>query len=83
MKEGKPPVLGTPAATTRKKVLGMTFAPKSVYTSDPPETLADVRSAMSRRNDFDPAPEHYADQARTFEVLAALEALAVEGEVLA
>ena len=52
-------------------------------TDSPPETLADVRAAMSRRDDFDPAPEHYADQTRTFEVLAVLEALTVEGEVLA
>ena len=49
----------------------------------PPEALADVRSAMSRRDDFDPAPEHYADQTRIFEVIAALEALTIEGEVLA
>jgi hypothetical protein len=61
----------------------MTFAPKQVYRNDPPETLADVRAAMSRAADFDPAPEHYADQTRIFEVLAALEALTVEGEVLA
>ena len=61
----------------------MTFAPEPVYTSDPPETLADVRSAMSRRDDFDPTPEHYASEAHIFEVLAALEALTIEGEVLA
>ena len=61
----------------------MTFAPEPVYTSDPPETLADVRAAMSRRDDFDPTPEHYADQTRIFEVIAALEALTIEGEVLA
>ncbi len=61
----------------------MTFAPKPVYTSDPPETLADVREAMSRRGDFNPGPESYADQARIFEVLATLEALRIQGEVLA
>ena len=61
----------------------MTFAPKPVYTSDPAETLADVRAAMSRGGDHDPSPEHYASEAHIFEVLAVLEALAVEGEVLA
>ena len=48
-----------------------------------PELLASVRDAMSRRGDFDPSPEEYADEANYFEVLAVLEALTVEGEVLA
>lgn len=42
-----------------------------------------MRGAMSRRDDFEPRPESYADESRMFEVLAALEALEVEGEVLA
>jgi hypothetical protein len=48
-----------------------------------PELLASVRHAMSRRGDFDPSPEEYADEADYFEALVVLEALAVEGEVLA
>jgi hypothetical protein len=58
-------------------------APTPVYTNDPPSLLGDVRDAMSRRDDFDPSPEEYADEANYFEVLAVLEALAVEDEVLA
>jgi hypothetical protein len=45
--------------------------------------MADVRSAMSLRGDFDPSPEHDANEASAFEVLACLEAIEVEGEVLA
>lgn len=53
-------------------------------TKDEPETLADVRAAMSRGDNFDPSPEHYANESSTsFEVEVALEALSVEGEVLA
>ncbi len=61
----------------------MTTAPHKIIQDSPPETLADVRDAMSRRGDFDPDPEGYAREADVFEVLAALEALTVEGEVLA
>ncbi len=52
------------------------------YSRDEIETMADVRDAMSRRGDFDPSPERYTDLGN-FEVLAVLEALRVEGEVLA
>jgi hypothetical protein len=52
------------------------------YRKDEPDPMADVRTAMSRRGDFDPSPEHYANEASAFEVLAVLEALDVEGEVL-
>jgi hypothetical protein len=45
--------------------------------------MADVRDAMSRRGDFDPSPEDYASEASLLEVLAVLEALAIEDEVLA
>ncbi len=45
--------------------------------------LADVREAMSRCDGFAPAPEQYASESNFFEVLAAMEALTVEGEVLA
>lgn len=58
------------------------IAPKSVYTSDLVETLADVRDAVSRRGDFDSVPAHYANDTNIFEVLAALEALTIEDEVL-
>lgn len=59
-------------------------APQALfYRKDEPDPLADVRGAMSRRADFDPSPEHYANETRTFEVLAVLEALTVEDEVLA
>lgn len=53
------------------------------YRKDEPDPMADVRTAMSRRGDFDPSPEHYADEAGAFEVLTVLESLTVEGEVLA
>jgi len=53
------------------------------YRKGESEPMADVRSAMSRRGDFGPSPEQYADEAQYFEVLAVLEALTVEGEVLA
>lgn len=49
----------------------------------PAQTLADVREAMSQRDDFAPAPEQYASKPDFFEVLAVLEALTIEGEVLA
>ncbi len=52
-------------------------------TDSPPDPVADIRAAMSRRGDFDPSPEDYANESNFFEVLAALEALEVEGEVLA
>ena len=55
---------------------------KPFYKRDESETTADVREAMSRRGEFDPTPERYADLGN-FEVLAVLEALRVEGEVLA
>jgi hypothetical protein len=53
------------------------------YREDEPDPMADVRDAMSRRGDFDPSPEDYASEARLLEVLAVLEALAIEDEVLA
>ena len=52
------------------------------YREDEPDPMADVRDAMSRRGDFDPSPEDYANEASAFEVLAVLEAVEVEGEVL-
>jgi hypothetical protein len=55
----------------------------SLYKKDEPDPMADVRSAMSRRGDFDPSPEDYANETSPFEVLAVLEALKVEDEVLA
>ncbi len=64
----------------------MRSAPQQVYHEPPeprPETLADVRDAMNRRGDFDPDPADYVQESSLFEVLAALEALTVEGEVLA
>ena len=48
--------------------------------SDP---MADVRDAMNRRADFDPSPEHYASETNYFEILAVLEALTIDDEVLA
>jgi len=53
------------------------------YREDEPDPMADVRDAMSRRGDFDPSPEDYASETRLLEVLAVLEALAIEDEVLA
>jgi hypothetical protein len=61
----------------------MKFAPNPVYTNDLPSLLGDVRRAMSRRDDFDPSPERYVDEADYLKVLAMLEALTVEDEVLA
>jgi hypothetical protein len=55
---------------------------QSFYRKDEPDPMADVRDAMSRRGDFNPSPERYGDEAGAFEVLAALKALTVEGEVL-
>ena len=73
----------TDGPTTLKKGLVMTTAPHEIIQDSPPEALADVRDAMNRRGDFDPNPTDYADESDVFEVLAALEALTVEGEVLA
>jgi hypothetical protein len=53
------------------------------YSKNEPDPMADVRGAMSRCGDFAPSPERYADETNYFEVLAALEALAIEDEVLA
>ena len=53
------------------------------YKRDESETMTDLRDAMSRRGDFDPSPERYANDRGYFEVLIALEALTVEDEVLA
>lgn len=62
----------------------MDYAPQgSFYRKDEPDLMADVRSTTSRRGDFDPSPESYANDTNFFEVLAVLEALAVEDEVLA
>jgi hypothetical protein len=52
------------------------------YSKNGASLVADMRSTMSRRGDFDPSPEHYANEASAFEVLTVLEALVVEGEVL-
>jgi hypothetical protein len=66
--------------TRRKELM---YAPQDpFYDKDESETMADVRDAMSRRGDFNPSPERYGDEAGAFEVLAALKALTVEGEVL-
>ena len=56
---------------------------ESFYTELQTETLAEVRDAMNRRGGFDPDPADYAREADVFEVLAALEALTIEDEVLA
>jgi len=56
---------------------------ESFYIKDDGSPMADVRDAMSRRGDFDPSPEDYASEASVLEVLAVLEALAIEDEVLA
>ena len=56
---------------------------ESFYTEPRTETLADVRSLIDRHGDFDPDPADYAEESDIFEVLAALEALTIEGEVLA
>lgn len=56
---------------------------ESFYSKDEATPMADVRGEMSRRADFDPSPERYANEASAFEVVAVLEALTVEGEVLA
>ncbi len=53
------------------------------YSKGTARLMADVRGTMSRRADFDPSPEHYANDASAFEILAVLQALEVEGEVLA
>lgn len=55
---------------------------ESFYRKDAPDPMASVRDAMSRRGDFDPAPGHYANESNVFEILAALEALTIEDEVL-
>ena len=53
------------------------------YSKNGASLVADVRSTMSRRGDFDPSPEHYANEASAFEVLTVLEALTIEDEALA
>ncbi len=53
------------------------------YKRDESETMADVREAMSRRGDFDPTPERYANETLYVEIVAVLEGLLVEDEVLA
>lgn len=53
------------------------------YTEPRTEPLADIRSLMDRRGDFDPDPANYARESSVFEALAALEALTIEDEVLA
>jgi hypothetical protein len=53
------------------------------YTEPRTETLAEVRDAMNRCGDFEPAPGDYAQESSVFEVLAVLEALTIEDEVLA
>jgi hypothetical protein len=53
------------------------------YFRDESETMADIRDAMSRRGDFDPTPERYANEAHYVEIVAVLEGLLVENEVLA
>ncbi len=61
----------------------MDSALEQFYTKDAADLVADVRNAMSRRGDFNPTPEHYANATNIFEGLAVLEALTIEGEVLA
>ncbi len=56
---------------------------ETFYRKDAPERMADVRAAMSRRGDFDPRPERYASETSCFEILAVLEALEIDDEVLA
>ena len=56
---------------------------ESFYPELRTETLADVRSLIDRRGDFDPNPAEYVKVSDVFEVQAALEALSIEGEVLA
>lgn len=62
----------------------MKIAPAQVYKSDRPDTLADLRAAMSRNDDFDPDPERLAALlgVSVFEVLVTLEALELDGELL-
>ena len=55
----------------------------SFYNELRTETLTEMRDSMNRRGDFDPDPADYAREADVFEVLAALEALTIEDEVLA
>jgi hypothetical protein len=55
---------------------------EAFYMKGTPDLMADVRAAMSRHGDFDPVPEHYSNDTNIFEILAVLEALAVEGEIL-
>ena len=59
-------------------------APQASFYNEPrTETLTEVRDAMNRRGDFDPDPEDYSGESSVYEALAALEALTIEGEVLA
>ena len=53
------------------------------YFKDKSETMADIRNAMSRRGDFEPSPERYANETHYVEIVAVLEGLLVEDEVLA
>lgn len=55
---------------------------KPFYKRDESVTMAEVRNAMSRRGDLDPSPEQYANENDYVEVMAVLEALLIEGEVL-
>lgn len=54
-------------------------------TAETTGVLPDVRDAANRRRDPDPDPERYAEELGVgeFEAAAAIEALTVEGEVLA
>ena len=69
-----------PEDTRRKDLMD---APQSFYNEPRTETLTEVGDVMNRRGDFDPDPTDYAREVDVFEVLAALEALTVGGEVLA
>jgi hypothetical protein len=53
------------------------------YKRDASQTMADVRDARSRNEDFGPNREGYEDEVGACEVLAALEALTVEHEAQA
>lgn len=64
----------------------MNSAPAQFYRKDAPDPVADVRAAMSRNDDKgDPDPERLAAVlgVSVFDVEIALEALRVDGEVLA
>jgi hypothetical protein len=61
----------------------MTVPQEGFHSKDEASLMADVRDAMSRRGDFDPSAECYATETNRFEILAVLEALEMDGEVLA